>query len=197
DIEDYWDYGFVQVSEDGGETWTSLENMYTTYLHESLAMGTIVANLPGLTGWSGDWITMSFDISAYHGQEIMIAFRYMTDSYENYPGWWIKNVVIEQNDDIIDTIDDFFTAHPKCNFMVTLLRVDYWKNKPYYTYIDDIVLDSEQVGEINLFPFTFKYPRFFSSKKSDVLMIVSPQRGPADYSFSVYKTHKWMPWMPW
>jgi len=33
DIEEGWDFGFVQVSTNGGETWTSLENPFTTYDH--------------------------------------------------------------------------------------------------------------------------------------------------------------------
>ena len=36
DLEDYWDFGFVQVSTDGGYTWTSLEDNqgYSTSDHD-------------------------------------------------------------------------------------------------------------------------------------------------------------------
>ncbi|MEM3726737.1 MAG: immune inhibitor A, partial [Candidatus Bathyarchaeia archaeon] len=70
DIEDYWDFGFVQVSTDGGKTWISLENEYTTYEHDPDAHPDIIANLPGLTGWSEDWVTMTFDLSAYAGKTV-------------------------------------------------------------------------------------------------------------------------------
>jgi hypothetical protein len=94
DIEDYWDFGFVQVSTDGGYTWTSLENAYTTYLHDPNAHPKVVENLPGLTGWSGDWVNMSFDLSAYSG-DILIAFRYVTDWATTYEGWYIDNVYVD------------------------------------------------------------------------------------------------------
>jgi hypothetical protein len=95
DIEDYWDFGFVQVSTDGGYTWTSLENAYTTYDHDPNAHPKVVENLPGLTGWSEDWMTMSFDLSAYAGQEILVAFRYVTDWATLYEGWYIDNVYVD------------------------------------------------------------------------------------------------------
>jgi bacillopeptidase F (M6 metalloprotease family) len=93
DIEDYWDFGFVQVSTDGGYTWTSLGNAYTTSAHDPGAHPTVVANVPGLTGQSAGWVTMSFDLSAYAG-DILIAFRYVTDWATVYEGWYIDNVYV-------------------------------------------------------------------------------------------------------
>lgn len=95
DIEDYWDFGFVQVSTDGGHTWTSLANAYTTDTHDPDAHPKVVENLPGLTGWSEEWITMSFDLSAYAGQEILVAFRYVTDWATAYDGWYIDDVYVD------------------------------------------------------------------------------------------------------
>jgi hypothetical protein len=97
DIEDYWDFGFVQVSTDGGYTWTSLENEDTTYDHDPNAISTVVDNLPGLTRQSPvwpDWLNMSFDLSAYAG-DILIAFRYVTDWATHYGGWFIDNVYVD------------------------------------------------------------------------------------------------------
>jgi immune inhibitor A len=100
DIEDYWDFGFVQVSTDGGHSWTSLENDYTTYDYDPNAISTVVENLPGLTSWScfveaDCWVNMSFDLSAYAGQDILIAFRYVTDWATAYEGWYIDNVYVD------------------------------------------------------------------------------------------------------
>jgi hypothetical protein len=94
DIEDYWDFGFVQVSTDGGYTWTSLGNANTTYLHDPGAHPTVVANMPGLTGFSGGWYNMSFDLSAYTG-DILIAFRYVTDWETIFDGWYIDNIYVD------------------------------------------------------------------------------------------------------
>jgi len=101
DIEDYWDFGFVQVSTDGGASWTSLEGDYTTYDYDPDAHPDIIANLPGLTGWScyyeADpcWINLSYDLTAYPG-DILLAFRYMTDWATPYEGWYVDNVYVDE-----------------------------------------------------------------------------------------------------
>jgi parallel beta-helix repeat protein len=94
-IEDFWDFGFVQVSTDGGLTWVSLENEYTKYAPD--AHPDIVANLPGLTGASDDWpewMTMSFNLTSYAGETVMIGFRYMTDQSVLYEGWYISEALV-------------------------------------------------------------------------------------------------------
>jgi immune inhibitor A len=96
DIEEYWDFGFVQVSTDGGLTWTSLANPSTTSDHDPSAHPTVIANLPGLTGSTGGlWAPMSFDLSAYAGQNILVAFRYVTDWATTEAGWFIDNVYVD------------------------------------------------------------------------------------------------------
>ncbi len=95
DIEDYWDFGFVQVSTDGGHNWTSLANEYTTDEYDPNAYPTVKANVPGLTGLQDEWMTMSFDLGAYAGQDILVAFRYVTDWATAYEGWYIDNVYVD------------------------------------------------------------------------------------------------------
>ena len=95
DIEEYWDFGFVQVSTDGGYTWRSLANEYTTSDYDPSAHPTVIANLPGLTGSSSGWVNMSYDLSAYAGQEILVAFRYVTDWATTGAGWSIDNVYVD------------------------------------------------------------------------------------------------------
>jgi immune inhibitor A len=106
DAEEFWDFGFVQVSTDGGHTWTSLANGYTTTVHDPSAHPKIVENVPGLTGCSGpvdpvtlicslDTISMSFDLSPYAGQDILVAFRYVTDWAFTTEGWYIDNVYVD------------------------------------------------------------------------------------------------------
>ncbi|HET7009752.1 MAG TPA: choice-of-anchor J domain-containing protein [Anaerolineales bacterium] len=93
--EEDWDFGFVQVSTDGGQNWTSLSNAYTTSDHDPSAHPKVIANLPGLSGDSGGWINMSFDLSPYAGQNILVAFRYLTDRAVSEPGWYIDNVMVD------------------------------------------------------------------------------------------------------
>lgn len=100
DIEQLWDFGFVQVSVDDGNTWQSIPNANTVGGHDASAHPDIVANLPGLTGYSGGWVDQTFDLSAYDGREVLLAFRYMTDwaSAGNaelaQPGWYIDDLSV-------------------------------------------------------------------------------------------------------
>jgi hypothetical protein len=94
ETEEFWDFGFVQVSTDGGQTYTSLANELTTAEADPGAIEPVQENLPGFTGNSGGWVTTSFDLSAYAGQEILLSFRYVTDPAVDLPGWWIDDVTV-------------------------------------------------------------------------------------------------------
>jgi hypothetical protein len=99
DTEPYWDYAFVQVSTDGGKTYKSLSNDHTTSDVDPGAIPVIKDNLPGFTGPSGggeaaEWVTESFDLSAYAGKTILLSFRYVTDPGVDLPGWWIDDVTV-------------------------------------------------------------------------------------------------------
>jgi hypothetical protein len=97
ETEPLFDYGFVQVSTDGGKTYQSLANDITTDDVDPTAFELVVNNLPGLNGNSGggdtpEWVTTSFDLSAYAGRTILLSFRYITDSSIDGAGWWIDDV---------------------------------------------------------------------------------------------------------
>lgn len=121
DIEDNWDFGFVQVSTDGGETWTSLNDTGDVFTaeHDADAMPSIVENLPGLTSWPGDYDyhELSFDLSAYDGMEILVGFRYMTDWATSYYGWYINGVWV---DGVEQDLLDMTPVYPEMDWMVTI-----------------------------------------------------------------------------
>ncbi len=102
-IEDTWDYGFVQVTTDttGMSGWTSLPISGTKSELDSSAHAVIQANVPGFSGISDGWLPESYNLGTdYAGQTILLAFRYSTDwassgtdgDYD--PGWFIDNVMI-------------------------------------------------------------------------------------------------------
>ena len=98
EIETGWDFGVVQVSTDGGETYTSLANANTTDEHDPAAAANIVDELPGFTGTSAK-STQTFDLSAYQGKTVLLSFRYLTDAASNGngadpTGWWVSNVKV-------------------------------------------------------------------------------------------------------
>jgi len=117
EIEEGWDFGFVQVSTDGGITWTSLTDVEgrITYDHDPDAMAEIVANLPGFTGSSNGWVHETFDLSSYAGNSIMLRFRYMTDWAVTHIGWFLDEIKIVADGttifyDDVETLDPGWTA---------------------------------------------------------------------------------------
>ncbi|WP_102026374.1 immune inhibitor A domain-containing protein [Salirhabdus sp. Marseille-P4669] len=99
DIEEQWDFGMVQVSTDGGETWTSLENENTRSDVVEQGYPKIKENVPGFTGTYDGWQTETFDLSQYAGQEVLVSFRYLTDWASNNSGWFVDNIAI--NGDVL------------------------------------------------------------------------------------------------
>ncbi len=91
------DFGFVQVSTDNGKTWRSVSgNLTTTAADPSLSPATR-RNLPGVTGRSGGgplpiWTNASYDLSAFGGRTVLLAFRYVSDPRVAFAGWWIDDV---------------------------------------------------------------------------------------------------------
>jgi hypothetical protein len=96
DIEEQWDFGMVQVSTDGGETWTSLENENTRSDVVEEGYPKIKENVPGFSGHYEDWQKETFDLSEYAGQKVLVSFRYLTDWGYNDTGWYIDNIEIPE-----------------------------------------------------------------------------------------------------
>lgn len=171
DIEDYWDFGCVQVSTDDGVTWTSLENAYTTTLHDPGAYFEIVKNLPGLTSWTGSYETMTFDLSAYAGQDVMLGFRYMTDWGTTYEGWYISSVKVS-GDDIPLTSFQKMPSYPSY-FTVTLAYID-----PIANIVSNIetvdISHPDETGQATI-----------SAHGKQVLVIVSNPSDPTLFAYGV------------
>ncbi|MHA1985741.1 MAG: hypothetical protein ACW98D_03785 [Promethearchaeota archaeon] len=182
-IEDHWDFGFVQISTDDGLSWTSLSNEFTSSDDPWGTHPDIVANFPGLTGNSGGWMTMDFDLPEHTGDAI-IRFRYMNDWGYQDPGWWIDNIKI----DGIDVDDGFLYIpdSPTTSFLVTIIRQDFWEGEYYYSEIADLTLDILNDGILDLA--VYLEPLNDEIRKPDVLLLVTPRLGPADYSLSVVPT---------
>jgi hypothetical protein len=97
DLSPGLDFAFVQVSTNGGRTWRSLRGNLTTTATDPSASALVRRHVPGLTGRSGGgpfpvWTSASYDLSAYRGRTVLLAFRYVTDPRVTFPGWWIDDV---------------------------------------------------------------------------------------------------------
>ena len=102
DIEDLWDYAYIEVSEDGGRTWTIMETARTTRENPNgNAYG------PGYTGRSNgdtaEWVEEQVSLADYAGKEILVRFEYVTDAAVTQPGMFLDSVSIPE----IDYYQDF------------------------------------------------------------------------------------------
>ncbi|HEY0607481.1 MAG TPA: hypothetical protein VGD58_31475 [Herpetosiphonaceae bacterium] len=97
DIEADYDYGFVAVSTNGGETYTTLQGRYTT---TDDPQGANWGN--GYTGVSTDegdlaeWVDEQIDLTPYAGQEVLLRFSLVTDDAFNRPGMVIDNIRVPE-----------------------------------------------------------------------------------------------------
>ena len=102
DIERWYDYGYVEVSTDGGATWKILPGRHTTEDNPlRQAYG------PGYTGKSGggtesEWVEESIDLTPFAGQRVLLRFEYVTDAGVNASGWAIDDISIPE----LGLIDD-------------------------------------------------------------------------------------------
>jgi len=89
DIEEDWDYVFVEASTDG-ETWEILTTPSGTDKNPS---GNSYGW--GYTGATGDWIQESVDLSQFAGQKVQIRFEYITDAAINGEGLLLDDVQVD------------------------------------------------------------------------------------------------------
>ncbi|MBY6036872.1 immune inhibitor A [Fictibacillus nanhaiensis] len=94
DIEEQWDFAFVQVSTDKGSTWKSVGNQNTRSDVVPQGYPTILTAMPGFTGSSEGWEAQTFDLSAYAGKEIKLRLRYATDWGTSHIGFFADNIKV-------------------------------------------------------------------------------------------------------
>ncbi|MFN3762220.1 MAG: hypothetical protein ACK4WK_03340 [Anaerolineae bacterium] len=96
DIEEDWDYAYVEVSTDGGRTWEILTTPSGTPENPNgNSFGW------GYTGRSGggskaEWIQEKVDLTPYAGKKILVRFEYITDDAVNRPGFALDDVAVPE-----------------------------------------------------------------------------------------------------
>ena len=91
ELEEFYDFAYLEVSTDNGESWTVLETAHGT------------DNDPNdqsygfaYTGAVIDWQNESIDLSAYAGQEILVRFEVITDFHTNRDGVQLDDIEIPE-----------------------------------------------------------------------------------------------------
>ncbi len=95
DLEDGYDGGVVEVSTNGGGSWSDLgsrmtHNGYTL----TIASGSTspITGRPAFSGNSGGWVETRANLSDFMGQTIQLRFREADDDSVAQIGWWVDDI---------------------------------------------------------------------------------------------------------
>jgi bacillopeptidase F (M6 metalloprotease family) len=139
DLELGWDFGFVQISTDGGATYTSIPCTDTTSDHDPGAVAEVVEKLPGFTGVSGGtgtWRAQTCSLAAYAGKSVLLGFRTVHDpavegnGVLNPSGLWVDdvrvNTTLVSDGSSLTPFKSLSETRPTAvsNLTVTLLSID-------------------------------------------------------------------------
>ncbi len=113
-IELDWDFGFVEVSTDGGATWQE-QKVYDTAGNEVTTpddygdpngrMGDYGGKQYGLTGHTDGWEHHYVDLTPYAGQDVQLRLRYATDAAFLERGWFVDDLSLEADGETLWTDD--------------------------------------------------------------------------------------------
>jgi immune inhibitor A len=102
-IEEDWDFGFVEVSTDGGTTWTE-QKVYDTagaevttpdgYADPNGRMADYGNKKYGLTGATDGMEEQHIDLTPFAGQTIQVRLRYATDEAFVERGWFADDFAV-------------------------------------------------------------------------------------------------------
>ncbi|WP_104820922.1 immune inhibitor A domain-containing protein [Kitasatospora sp. MMS16-BH015] len=90
DLEQDYDYGYAEVSTDGGAHWTAIDGTFN-----GKAIAKDAAGQPALTGSSaGQWGDLSYSLNAYAGKAVKVRFHNTTDGGVHNPGFALDNISV-------------------------------------------------------------------------------------------------------
>jgi len=99
---DGWDQANVQISTDGGNSFMVIEGSIPYDFQ--CGYGSIYNGFDGMPGWGGlsdGWQNVSFDLSAYSGQEVVVRFGFYSDpAYStaddaSITGFYVDNINVD------------------------------------------------------------------------------------------------------
>ena len=105
EIEEGWDYAYVEASDDGGQTWHILEGKHTTTDNPS---GNSYG--PGYTGSSDGWLQELIDLTPFAGGPVLVRFEYVTDDAVYVDGILVGDLSIPELDLKLRSLDDAWHA---------------------------------------------------------------------------------------
>ncbi|HSB91240.1 MAG TPA: hypothetical protein VLD63_14590 [Anaerolineales bacterium] len=154
ELEEDYDYAYLEVSTDNGATWTILTTPSGTADDPTGASYGWAYNGFSGGGDSGEWIDESVDLSEFAGQEIQLRFEYVTDAAVNLEGLMVDDVRL----DALGYHEDFeqgdggwegqgfvrlYNRLPQTYRVMLVTRGD-------QTTVQPIALDDNQHGEVSI-----------------------------------------------
>ena len=189
DIEEGWDYGYVEASANDGETWHILPGQHTASSNPS-------SNNygPGYTGMSGtnaastgsaEWIQETFDLSSFAGRRVLVRFEYLTDDTITGAGLCIDDIRVPElgYSHDAETDDDGWDARGfvRCEnllpqrYVVQLIRLS------EEITVEPLFLRPDGTGELIV--------RGFDDHRGKAVLVVSAvtpgSTEPADYRYEI------------
>jgi hypothetical protein len=107
----YWDYqdfenssagcydgALLEISADGGQSWTQLVSQLLTDPYDGLIESTYQNPLAGRPAWCGhsqDWLESIVALDEFAGQTVQFRFRVGTDNSQSREGWYLDDILIQ------------------------------------------------------------------------------------------------------
>jgi len=179
EIEEDWDYVYVEVSIDGGRTWRIIE---TSASSPTNPIGNGFG--PGYTGDSDGWVKESIDLAPYAGEDLWVRLQYVTDDAINGTGACFRGLsintaggagAIEADDEGWQARGFVFTDNVvRQYFQVQLITLG---DEPL---VRQVPLDDDNFGELTVLP-----PRKGERLIVAVGSLAEKTRQPASYTLRV------------
>jgi immune inhibitor A len=168
DLEEEYDYGYFEVSTDGGTTWTHVNTSRSTTDDPNQAnAGFGITNCSGTGTGGGDctpsWVDLSADLTAYAGQTVKLRFETVNDPASHGLGLSVDSIalggttVTDVEGDVSDWVLDGWRVMDGSSYTLVYDRYYMAENKQRFGY------------EKTLFegPYSFDYPVSAPSAKVD------------------------------
>ena len=160
EIEEDWDYAYVEVSTDGGWHFRSIPGNITTTSNPN---GNNLGH--GITGFSSGWVHAYFPMDDLADSTVVLRFRYKTDSYVLEEGIYVDDINPVQMFDSTTILSDAITdtsynvTNPVGTYYYEVRGADgdgqlgYWSQREPITVtgagIDEIAQAASQAGFAN------------------------------------------------